>query len=689
MTNKKLYNVFPALLILFIISITYAITITGCVTDRSGLYIKNGKKYGKVKGAFRNRWWNFYERGLSFAEGEFYPEALLDLKNAFKQRNKDQRMARTYGMHFIDYFPNREIGVVYYYKGNLKAALNKLKLSLQQYPSAKAYYYLDRVREKIIKKSGKISLPPELKLNTQNEEVWSNDDPFVISGTATDNNYISKIYINQFPFFLEGSKKLVKFKQFIHLDQGIHTVTVMAKNLAGKVANKKLTVHIDREGPVVTIENIQPESDKTGMWLKITGYIYDKSGVQNVTVNNNALSFSKDREIFFSQKIASSQKELQLIASDLLGNKTIAKVPLQISESAYRFSKIKTKTNSKKPLMLACADSFTGYLAASFFKPKDDIPPSINLKGWSDSQVVFIDRIYLEGEVSDENKIVSLFVNTKPVLRRKGKNIFFSHFADLKKGENNFIIKAEDESGNTSTRKIKIIRKVPKALQLSERLSITVLPFEQKSLILNSSTDFQENLIDAMVNQNRFRIIERNMLDTILEEQKLSQTALIDRNTALKIGRLVAARSIIAGSIIKTRTGIEIIGRLVDTETSEILDTEDVYDEIQNIPSLKALAEGMAVKFHRQFPLLNGFVMKHKGKSVFIDLGADKIKLQRRLTIYREEKITHPVTGKVLGSDNIILGHARVTQVMPSLSKAEILDGKPGEIKSMDKVITE
>jgi hypothetical protein len=59
------------------------------------------------------------------------------------------------------------------------------------------------------------------------------------------------------------------------------------------------------------------------------------------------------------------------------------------------------------------------------------------------------------------------------------------------------------------------------------------------------------------------------------------------------------------------------------------------------------------------------------------------------LVVYREEPIEHPVTGKVLGADNEILGHARVTQVLPEMSRAELLDDKGETIKRLDKVITE
>jgi len=234
-----------------------------------------------------------------------------------------------------------------------------------------------------------------------------------------------------------------------------------------------------------------------------------------------------------------------------------------------------------------------------------------------------------------------------------------------------------------------VVRQIPKALQLSQRLSLTVLPFEQKGEVLQASLSFQENLTNALVDLDRFRIVEREKLDVILQEQKFSQSQLVERATALKLGKLVAARSVVTGSIVSSLKGTEIVARLIDTETTEILAVVDVYDEVIDLSAIMELAKGMAIKFQRQFPLLSGYVVQVKGKAVFTDLGEGKTKLQRRLVVYREEPVKHPVTGKVLGADNVILGHVRVTQVMPDLSKAEIVNFKPEDIKKLDRVITE
>jgi TolB-like protein len=291
--------------------------------------------------------------------------------------------------------------------------------------------------------------------------------------------------------------------------------------------------------------------------------------------------------------------------------------------------------------------------------------------------------------VQDQNKIIRLTLNGKPILRRKGNFIFFSQFIELVEGENTILLRAEDSEGNLAQKTISIFRRVPKALQLEERLSLTILPFKQGEIHTDFSSSFQDYLINALVNQNRFSIVERSELETILEEQRLSRTELFDEKTALKLGKMIAAKAIIAGDIIQSKAGIEIIARMIDTETSAVLATADVYDEITNAMNLNSLSNGLAIKFHKEFPLLDGIIVRKKGNSIFTNLGKDLIKLQRRLIVFRDIPVKHPVTGKILGSDNEVLGRVRVTQVMPEMSKAEIQDGDTAVIEVMDKVITE
>jgi TolB-like protein len=667
------------ILILFLASLILH-SLCQCVAQNSPpIYVKDGKTYGEVEGTFRHRWWNYYERGLSYADGEFYQEAQADLREALRQRGADQRMARTYGMHFIDYFPHRELGIVYYHLGNFGLAKEELNLSLRQYPSAKARFYLDRVRKSLIEQKALKITPPRLTLDFKTQEVWTRKDPVVISGLAEDEQYVAAITIRGVPLFFEASKKRIPFSEPLVLAQGPHTIEVEARNLLGKTTKRQVVIHVDRQGPLVTIDELRIDETAVEKKIEISGFLYDEAGVSGVLINDIEIPIRPGVEVPFSKRLTVDTGELELVARDLLGNQTSAQIPLFREKSAIQ-----------NPTLLVCANSdICNRLIVSMFGPRDTRPPLLQLRGWTDTQTVYVEKIYLEGQVRDESKIESLTINQIPILRRKGQSIFFSYLAELQKGENSIIVEARDEVGNLARKKISVFRRVPKALQLAKRLSISVIPFELKGTVSEASVGFQDNLIAALVDRDRFRVVERDKLDMILREQQLSRSDLIDRSTALRLGRLVAAQSIIPGSIIETRAGIEIVARIIDTETSEVMATADVYDEAKDLPAMRSLAEGMAIKFHREFPLLGGLVIQSKGKQIFTDLGTGKIKPQRRLIVYREEPVEHPVTGKVLGANNVILGHARVTQVLPEMSRAELLDDKCETIKRLDKVITE
>jgi hypothetical protein len=652
--------------------------ISGCTPSAGRGIEKDGKLYGVTDGVFRHRWWNYYERGLSFSDGQFYPEALADFQASLADRENDQRMARTYGMHFVDYFPHRESGVIYYFMGNLDVSKKELELSLSQFPTAKAQFYLDRVRKAILEKTVTKAGPPSLKLNPDAENIWTRDDPVMLSGTVESDLFVSAVSINKKPLFMEGAKTQVKFQEKLTLSQGRHAVDVEAKNLLGGVAKRRMVFHVDREGPMITVEEMKQHGDK----IHLRAFVSDASSLAGIILNHRKLVINhdaeQDSEIFLDESFEKGNEPVEISATDRLGNTTVAHLSLP-----------QPSVPSVSRLSAGLTSDMNPYLAAS-----ETQPPHIRLSDWSDQQTVYLEKIYVSGQAEDDGRIESLTVNSNQVLRRKGRSIYFNTLIELHEGKNIVSIEAKDESGNTAKKEFTVNREIPQALQLSERLKLTVMPFDQKGVVAQASLAYYDSLINSLEARNRFQIVERDKLDAVLQEQKLSKMNLVDGKTALRLGKLVAAQSIITGTIIETKTGIEIVGRMIDTETSEIMTTKDVYDENRDISAIKLLAEGMSIQLVQEFPLVGGIVLQSKGKDIFTDLGEGKIALKRRLIVYREEPITHPVTGKIMGSDNVIIGKAIVSQVSPEMSKAEMITASPADIKKMDikkmeKVITE
>ena len=154
---------FSGLFLLMYLGLFIVVT-SGCVKgDVTEGCIKEGKRYGITKGLFQGRWYHYYERGLSFAEGHCWGKAENDLEKALKQRDDGDRIrARTYGMHFIDYFPHRELGIVLFHQKRYADAIRELEASLNATETASAEFYLDQCRKAQILSQTSDKHPPEI-----------------------------------------------------------------------------------------------------------------------------------------------------------------------------------------------------------------------------------------------------------------------------------------------------------------------------------------------------------------------------------------------------------------------------------------------------------------------------------------------------------------------------------------------
>lgn len=91
------------------------------------------------------KWYNYYEDGLKEMAIGNWAKAIENFKEAMKTQDRDIKTIKTYGMHFIEYFPHREIGICFYHLGQHDLAKNELMLSIRQEYSARAQEYLSKL----------------------------------------------------------------------------------------------------------------------------------------------------------------------------------------------------------------------------------------------------------------------------------------------------------------------------------------------------------------------------------------------------------------------------------------------------------------------------------------------------------------------------------------------------------------
>jgi TolB-like protein len=101
-------------------------------------------------------------------------------------------------------------------------------------------------------------------------------------------------------------------------------------------------------------------------------------------------------------------------------------------------------------------------------------------------------------------------------------------------------------------------------------------------------------LITDLTATETLRVVERERLQAVLQEQKLTATGKIDTKTAARIGKLLGARHLVLGSYFDVAGSLRVDARLVDVETGEIVKSLGAQGKAEEFLELEQkLAEGL------------------------------------------------------------------------------------------------
>ena len=626
-------------------------------------------------GTFRGKWWNYYDRGLSSADSGDWTSAVNDLQQCIKMQDRDQRMARTYGMHFIDYFPHRELGIAYMNRGELDKAAKELELSAKQEESAKASFYLNKVQQSVLKQSQAKPAGPEITIVSPASGTIVKTSTVTIKGKASGKGIVSRIVINGTPYRFDRAREHMEFTQELAVEDGSNEIVVAAEDLVGNKTEKTLTLIVDRDGPSVQIADVVAEQEAGKRYIKLTGTVSDATWISKLQVNGQSVDVSGEKNHQLNLRFEQGKKaKLAVLAVDPFENETTAEIDVEQALTAFR--------TPEKPFLIAFnSDKLIGF---------DKTSPQITLKSSADLPTVFSEKYAVEGEASDNLNIGRIVINNKDVFVKNGKRIFFSKVVDLREGKNTITVDVYDTSDNKTTKTYTVTRRIPSVMQNASRMSITVLPFDGGKTADRIQLAYDQ-LLGAFVDQKRFSVIERAKLEHILLEQKLTKEKLTDPENSIRVGKLMSADAVLATSVREDERSLEIVARVISTETSEVLGVKDAFVEDKTMAGVRDLVANLAAKVAQEFPVAEGMVVKAGGKSVVMDVGeASNIKRNMTVIIYRKgEEIRHPVTGKSLGWDTIKVGEGRVEEVQAAFSKVRLLD-RPNsqQVKVKDLVMT-
>jgi class 3 adenylate cyclase/tetratricopeptide (TPR) repeat protein len=86
-------------------------------------------------------------------------------------------------------------------------------------------------------------------------------------------------------------------------------------------------------------------------------------------------------------------------------------------------------------------------------------------------------------------------------------------------------------------------------------------------------------------NIGRIRALERGLLDRLLEELKLSSSQLADPQAALRLGKILSARLLVTGSLLRYKGQLQINLRAIDTENTRVVATASGTCQLSEDPA--------------------------------------------------------------------------------------------------------
>jgi TolB-like protein len=120
-------------------------------------------------------------------------------------------------------------------------------------------------------------------------------------------------------------------------------------------------------------------------------------------------------------------------------------------------------------------------------------------------------------------------------------------------------------------------QQIASKIEAGQKEKIAVLEFTD---LQGNVTDFgrylSEELITRLYDSNKFKVLERQLLNKIIAEQKLSLTGVIDPDSAKKLGKVLGVDAIVSGTIADRGESLKVNARLIGTETGEIFSAASI-----------------------------------------------------------------------------------------------------------------
>lgn len=631
---------------------------------------------------------------MSFLAGGFYEEAAADFREALDGNDIDGWRTRTYGLHFVEYFPNRELGIALYHLGDLDAAETALRESLGDVDTERAYYYLDEItRARIAQGQITDDAAPAVAGTVAGTLVADRVVP--VSVAVEDDVAVAEVTVNGKRLYQRGSAEQLAFLDELLFIEGQHAIEVTARDLSDKASTQTIDVTVDLTGPTVGILEPADGLITQATTIIIKGIAVDAHGVTMLTLDEQTLDAPNGAERApFEREVTLSPGLNRFIvkAEDAAGNATYTAIEVFHGDPASPAARL-WDTQRRNPLALKHAG--LGAITLEFSLGATEDAAGIHLKSPDPDRPYRHNRtLRVAGDVVLPDGIAGISINGAPLEPLAGapKESFNRRIPiDVDLGEEEgttetVTIVAQAASGETLEQTYEVMVQPVPLNTPDSKMPVAVLAFAGSGVEQTQAELMRTVTEAAVLNQGRFRVLDRIKLQDVLTEQQLS-AALGDPNQAIQLGRLVPAHVFVTAEIFpRDAAGLEIKARVIRTETADVVATLDAFSEDGSAEKVNAACQAISDQLHAIFPRLSGEVVAVRGDQMMLNwTEEDGVREGVYMLVVKEEDPwVDEVTGEVLAPGEFIpLGRGQINNVRSSgaiaqpVEEIEIEQGMP------------
>jgi hypothetical protein len=178
----------------------------------------------------------------------------------------------------------------------------------------------------------------------------------------------------------------------------------------------------------------------------------------------------------------------------------------------------------------------------------------------------------------------------------------------------------------------------------------------------------------ALDELGRFNVVDRDSIETVLEEQQLV-AALGSVKERQRLGELEMADYLLIADLRKYAENTEVVLHAIDSLTSrEVI--VDVYGPAENVQELRGLIHDLALRLEQEFPRVRGNLVRvaSNGQRVFSSLSqSDRIRESMYCVVYRPHEVIDPNTKVSLGTDLIPIAEGTLRDIQRQGSSIQLL----------------